>query len=250
MNPTLNVTIQDGVKHITINRPKKRNALNRELIGELKNAFQNSEDCRVVLFSGAGTEAFCAGADLKELAQCKNLDERIEFFAGVGEVLVAMQKLTCPIVAKVHGYALAGGCGLAAACDIVLAAPDAVFGLPEPKIGIAPMIVMFPILRALGPRATSYLTYTAENIDAQRALNWGLVTEIIAKDKLDQIADKMTKQIAAYNPKAIALARKSLLEYSAPNYVSGIFEASKSVAMLSLTEEAKLGVDKFLSKVR
>src|SRR5690606_21411693 len=142
-----------GIGRIIINRPEVRNALNEAATAELVRAFAElsaDPEVRVILLRGAGEQAFCAGADLKELTAREGVLARRAYFAGVADVLRQMARTEPPIVAMVHGYALAGGCGLAAACDLVYAADDAVFGVPELHVGLFPMVVMAAILRSVG----------------------------------------------------------------------------------------------------
>ena len=147
---TLLVDVTDGVASVTLNRPEVRNALNATLIRELEQAFAALEAdpaARVIVLAGAGDKAFCAGADLKGVADRGTTLQARESFGGLARILDAMSRMKTPVIAKVHGYALAGGCGLAAGADIVVAADDAVFGLPESKVGLLPLIVMAPARR-------------------------------------------------------------------------------------------------------
>jgi hypothetical protein len=150
--PVLLVEVADGVARVTLNRPEVRNALDAALLGALEAALRRLEDdpaARVVVLAGAGERAFCAGADLKGVADRGTTLQARESFGGLARILEHMAKMRTPVIARVHGYALAGGCGLAAGADIVIAADDAVFGLPEIKVGLLPLIVMAPILRAV-----------------------------------------------------------------------------------------------------
>ena len=135
---TLLVDVREGVASVTLNRPDVRNALSATLIRELEQALAVLEadpEARVIVLAGAGDKAFCAGADLKGMADRGTTLQAREAFGGLARILESMARMRTPLIAKVHGYALAGGCGLAAGCDIVVAAEDAVFGLPEIKIG-------------------------------------------------------------------------------------------------------------------
>ena len=131
---TLLVDVREGVASVTLNRPDVRNALSTTLIRELEEALAALEadpEARVIVLAGAGDKAFCAGADLKGVADRGTTLQAREAFGGLARILESMVRMRTPLIAKVHGYALAGGCGLAAGCDIVVAAEDAVFGLPE-----------------------------------------------------------------------------------------------------------------------
>ena len=135
---TLLVEVREGVASITLNRPEVRNALSATLIGELEHALATLEadpEARVIVLAGAGDTAFCVGADLKGVGDRGTTLQARETFSGLARILERMARMRTPLIAKVHGYALAGGCGLAAGCDIVVAAEDAIFGLPEIRIG-------------------------------------------------------------------------------------------------------------------
>ena len=147
---TLLVDVRDGVATLTLNRPEARNALNQTVIRELGAALAHLEgdaETRVVVIRGAGERAFCAGADLKGMFRTRSILDAREQYAELAQVLEAIPRMRRPVIAQVHGYALAGGCGLAAACDVVIAADDAVFGLPEIRLGLLPLMVLAPILR-------------------------------------------------------------------------------------------------------
>ena len=152
--PVLLVEVHEGVARVTLNRPEVRNALNAALLGELEAAL------RRLRRGGAGDRparggdrAFCAGADLKHVGDRGTTLQARESVGGLARILESMARMRTPVIARVHGYALAGGCGLAAGADIVIASDDAVFGLPEIKVGLLPLIVMAPILRAVGRSA-------------------------------------------------------------------------------------------------
>ena len=150
---TLLVDIRDGIARVTLNRPDVRNALNQTMLRELDAALGTLERdpaARVIVLSGAGDKAFCAGADLKGVGDRGTTLQARESFGGLARILEAIARMRTPVIAQVHGFALAGGCGLVAGCDIVIAADDAVFGLPELKVGLVPAIVMAPILRSVG----------------------------------------------------------------------------------------------------
>jgi len=141
------VEVADGVARVTLNPPEMRNALNEVLLRELEATLRRLEDdpdARVIVLRGAGERAFCAGADLNRVADRGTTLQARESFGGLGRILEHMARMRTPVIAQVHGYALAGGCGLAAGADIVVAADDTVFGLPEIKVGLLPLIVMAP----------------------------------------------------------------------------------------------------------
>ena len=144
-----------GVRTICIDREARRNALDRATLAELEAAFDAAgadESVRVIVLRGAGERAFCAGADLGELLGHQTIEASRSHFDAVARVILAMHRAGPPVVARVQGFALAGGCGLAVAADFTLAAQSAVLGLPEIEIGLLPMVVSAPIYRATGSR--------------------------------------------------------------------------------------------------
>ena len=141
---------------------------------------------RVVVLRGAGDRAFCAGADLKGMFRAGPSSTRASSTRASRRVLEAIPRMRAPVIARVQGYALAGGCGLAAACDLVIAADDAVFGLPEIKLGLLPLMVLAPILRMASPRRVLELVLTGRELPAREALEIGLVTRVVPQADLDR----------------------------------------------------------------
>src|SRR4051794_27319205 len=176
--------LRDGVARITLNRPEKRNALDGEIIAELKAAFTASasdDACRVVLLTGAGTD-FCSGADLAALeksAQGSVLGNMADA-RSTADLFLMMRNHPRPMVAAVQGRALAGGCGIATACDIIVAAESAQFGYPEVNIGFVPAMVMAILRRSVSEKAAFELVVTGETISAKRAHELGLVHRVFA----------------------------------------------------------------------
>jgi len=181
---TLLASLTDGVACITLNRPEVRNALSRTMVAELEAAlasFEADPAARVVVLAGAGDRAFCAGADLKGAGDRGTTLQARESFGGLARILEAMARMRTPVIAQVHGFALAGGCGLAVGCDIVIASEDATFGLPEITLGLLPLIVMAPVLRAAGTKRGLPFVLSAENISAREALDIGLVSRVVPR---------------------------------------------------------------------
>src|SRR5206468_152729 len=136
---------------------------------------------RVETWERAGGRAFCAGADLKGAGDGGTTLQARESFGGLARILEAMARMRTPVIAQVHGFALAGGCGLAVGCDIVIASEDATFGLPEITLGLLPLIVMAPVLRAAGTKRGLPFVLSAENISAREALDIGLVSRVVPR---------------------------------------------------------------------
>jgi enoyl-CoA hydratase/carnithine racemase len=249
MEAELLIETKNNVRHLIINRPHKRNSLNRALIAALTAAFQTKDsDFGAFMLYGAGIEAFSAGADLSELQAANTPEARLLFFQELAALLGAMRNNTRPIITKVHGYALAGGCGLAASGDIVLAADDAEFGLPELKLAMVPMVVLAPLSRVIGQRALSAMTLSADSISAIRAKEFGLVTEILPKAKLDAEAIALTERIAAYSPLALRVAKRGLNDAQELGFDELLKELPRRIAEHSLSSDVREGIDAFLNK--
>jgi methylglutaconyl-CoA hydratase len=240
-----------GIATVVINRAAQRNALSAVAIQELSQAFAafaTQDDLRCVLFTGSGTEAFCAGADLQELQSRPSPTERRNFFESIAALVIAIRQCPVPVVSAVHGFALAGGMGLVAASDIVLASDDAVFGLPEVAIGLAPMVVMSPLAATLSPRLLSYLALTGERISATEACNAGLVTRIVPKDKLADEVEALCKTICRRGPQAVRATKTALRDIPLKDRSTFIFELADRSALVSLGAEATEGIEAFTAK--
>jgi methylglutaconyl-CoA hydratase len=182
-------TIEQGVARITLNRPEKRNALDADLIAEIRDAVRASAEdanARVVLISGAGAD-FCSGADLSGLERTFNNGplENMADARNMAELFIEMRRHSHPIIAAVRGRALAGGCGLATGCDMILASESARFGYPEVNIGFVPAMVMAILRRSLGEKRAFELITTGEVISAQTAFDYGMINTIFADDTFD-----------------------------------------------------------------
>lgn len=248
---SITVTIQDKIATVTIERAHARNALNPEAIRELTSAFtglSTNSNIRCVLLRGSGTEAFCSGADLQELQKASSPEARREFFTAIAKLAQAIQHCLHPTVSLVYGFALAGGLGLVAASDIVIAADDAQFGLPEVAVGLAPLVVTAPLSRALIPRGLDYLALTGERIGASEALRIGLITKIAPKDSALDEALTLCRTIAARGPAAVQATKTALRDARASSNNSFIYELADRSALVSLGDEASEGIKAFSEK--
>lgn len=243
-------SLVDGVLTVTIARPEARNSLNASVVQSLIKALSTatkSDTSKVIVLTGEGTEAFCAGADLKELYESTPQAKK-GFFSDIGKLITVMSKCPKPIIAKVHGYALAGGCGLVGASDIVIASEDATFGLPEIHIGLVPMVVMVPLARVVEKRALTNMILTGENIDATTALRIGLVTKVCSKTSLDETVDQVARKLAKKSSSAILAAKKALFDVSEKSYAKTLRDFSERVGKLSNSPDAKEGMKAFIEK--
>ncbi|MFL5341144.1 MAG: enoyl-CoA hydratase/isomerase family protein [Gemmataceae bacterium] len=237
---------------LTINRADKRNALSRELIAALIDAFQRAaadSAARCVILTGAGS-TFCAGMDLAELRESIDAnppggdvwDDALTL-AKLYDLIYTLPK---PTVAAVNGAAVAGGAGLVTVCDLAIAAPEAKFGYPEVRRGLVAAMVMPHLLRHVGERTARYLLLTGELIDGPAAERCGFLNEVVPVDRLLPRALELAKSLAEGGPQALA-ATKTLLRQFSRQSVS-IQDAAKASAAPRLSDECRQGLTAFFEK--
>lgn len=236
---------------LIINRPEKRNALNAATIAELLAAFEMCKadpSVRVVVLSGAGDKAFCAGADLAENLQPINEYVRLvqrENFTGLFKIIPNLGK---PVIGQVQGLALAGGCGLAASCDFVIAGEAARFGTPEVNVGLFPMMVSAILLRNLGRKKAYDLMFTGRQIDATEAERIGLVTRVVAADRLTAEVDVLAADLASKSPAVLKLGKDAVQKAEQMPFNEALDYLSTMLSMNLLTDDAHEGMTAFMEK--
>ena len=244
--------VRDGVARITLNRPDKRNALDGELVDELKSAFSASasdDACRVVLLAGAGTD-FCSGADLANLektAQNSVLDNMADARA-TADLFLMMRNHPRPVVAAVQGRALAGGCGIATACDIILASQSAQFGYPEVNIGFVPAMVMAILRRSVSEKVALELVVTGETVSAERAQELGLVHRVFADEHFAAEVENYVAKLAGKSASAVMLSKRLLYNMDSMSFEAALQAGVEINAIARQTEDCRKGVERFLKK--
>ena len=244
--------MREGVARITLNRPDKRNALDGELVGELKAVFSlsASEDtCRVVLLMGAGTD-FCSGADLANLEKTaqNSVLENMADARATADLFLMMRNHPRPVIAAVQGRALAGGCGIATACDIVLAAESAQFGYPEVNIGFVPAMVMAILRRSVSEKAAFELVATGEIVSAARAHELGLVHQVFADENFSADVESYVAKLTTKSASAIMLSKRLLYNMDSMSFEAALQAGVETNAIARQTEDCRKGVEKFLRK--
>jgi methylglutaconyl-CoA hydratase len=201
----------EAVLRITLDRPDRRNAFDAELIKELTEAFSDVGDARAVVLAGEG-ESFSAGADVEWMRSSIDLsyEENVQDARRLRQMLETIDSCPAPVVARVQGHALGGGCGLVAVSDIAVAAADAAFAFSEVKLGIIPAVISPFALAKIGPSAARRYFVTGERFDAQTALRIALVHEVAGA--LDEAVDAIVKEILAAGPDATRAAKRLVLE--------------------------------------
>jgi enoyl-CoA hydratase/carnithine racemase len=248
---TLLTSLEDGVARIVLNRPEVRNALSRTLVQELETAlaaFEADPAARVVVLSGAGEKAFCAGADLKGAGERGTTLQARESFGGLPRILEAIARMRTPVIAQVHGWALAGGCGLAVGCDLVVASEDAQFGLPEIKIGVLPLIVMAPILRAAGRKRGLLMVLSGEPVTAREAFEMGLVSAVVPRGELEAKTTALARTLASYSPTAVGIAKEAAATIQDLDYAKSLRYLRELTTLVFMSDDAKEGIAAFFEK--
>lgn len=245
---------KDGnVAIITINNPKALNALSTEVLQDLEAAVldvKNDKDIYAVIVTGAGEKSFVAGADIAEMKD-KTVEEAAEYGRFGNKVFRDIETLEKPVIAAINGFALGGGNELAMACDIRLAAENAVFGQPEVGLGITPGFGGTQRLARLIPVGLAKeIIYTGRNIKAPKALEIGLVNALYPLEELMPAALKMAKGIAKNAPLAVAASKKAINEGLNQTIDGGIATEVTEFSGCFATEDQKYGMDCFLNKVK
>jgi len=212
----------DGIARITLNRPEKRNALNSELIEGLKDALRRAAaagEVRAIVLSGAGSD-FCSGADLSALEKIAtaSVAENLEDARSLMELFTLIRSIRVPVVAAVKGRALAGGCGLATACDIVLAARSSRFGYPEVKIGFVPAMVMAILRRNVSEKRAFEMVTLGAEISADDASSFGLVNRVMDDEGFDDEVDAFVQRFMKTSSSAVALTKQLLYRTDAMSF--------------------------------
>jgi methylglutaconyl-CoA hydratase len=234
---------RDGpLLRVTLARPERRNAFDAALIAELTGAFSDVGDARAVVLAGDGA-SFCAGADVDwqrsaiELSYDENVDDAMRLYA----MLEAIDGCPAPVVGRIHGYALGGGSGLVACCDVAIAAPDAVFGFSEVKLGIIPAVISPFVLPRIGAAARRYFL-TGERFGGEEALRIGLVQEL-ATD-LDGAVDQAVAELLSSGPQAVREAKKLVREHG----TRSVEDTAHIAARLRTSPEGQDGLRAFLER--
>ncbi len=244
--------VAGGVATLTLNRPEKRNALNGALVEALKDGLRRAADdgdVRVVAIRGAGKD-FCSGADLPEMERLATLglEDNVEDARSLGALFQQMRDHPQPVVAAVHGRALAGGCGLASACDLVLAREDAEFGYPEVYLGFVPALVMTILRRKIGEGEAFHLVAQGDRFDAREAHRLGLVTTLFPTDDFEDGVTQYLGRLASKPASAVSMTKALLYELDRLDFEAGLERAAQVNAEARMTEACQEGVRRFLEK--
>jgi methylglutaconyl-CoA hydratase len=244
--------VEQGIARITLNRPERRNALDQELLTELRDALRVSasdDSVRVVVVAGSGKD-FCSGMDLRTFADDASGDlGKFQTEArNMAGLLLDMRRHPRPIVAAVQGRALGGGCGIATAADIVLASDCAQFGYPEINIGFVPAIVMALLRRLVSERRAFELIATGETISAQTALEYGMINRVFAADMFERETGEFVSQLVSKSTSALTLSKELFYRTDAMQFEAAIDAGAEVNALARTTDDFKRGIEKLLKK--
>jgi methylglutaconyl-CoA hydratase len=239
-----------GILTLRLNRPEKRNALDTGMIEALHAELERAEldsHVRVVGLSGAGKD-FCAGADLEELLASADqpIEENERAARRLGEVFRRLRELPKPVVAMVQGRALAGGAGLATACDLVIAAESARFGYPEVQRGFVPAMVLVLLRRQVGERQAADLVLTGRLLSAREAAEIGLVSRVVPDAELESAALALLQALAAASPNALALTKRLLYRLDGLSLTEGLNLGARVNALARAHPDFQAAVARFL----
>ncbi|GAA4143511.1 enoyl-CoA hydratase/isomerase family protein [Actinomadura keratinilytica] len=254
MYETILYETADRIARITLNRPQARNALDDRMVDELLDAFDRARDdrgVRVIVLTGAGDRAFCAGADLGGLGAAQDggrplADPEAIRASAPYRLFTAFPRLGKPIIARLAGHAVAGGLGLAAACDLVIAAEDVTLATPEINVGLWPMMIMAIVNRNVAPKHAFRLYYTGERISAAEGRDIGLVTEVVPRAELDARVDALARRIAAKSPAALRRGRDAFFAVEGRPLEEQVAHLLGELVELAAGDDAKEGIAAFL----
>ena len=249
---TLDTALDDGVLTLTLDRPDKRNALNAALVDELHAALERADldaGVRVVVIGGAGKD-FCAGADLAELLASADraLDENEADARRLGFLFERIRQLPKPVIAAIHGRALAGGAGWATACDLVVAGATAQIGYPEIERGFVPAMVMTILRRLVGERVAFDLVATGRVLGAEEARALGIVSRVVPDERVAHETQTIARRMASGSGTALALTKRLLYELDGLSFPDGIALGARVNASARATPDFHQAIARFLQR--
>ncbi|MFL6334358.1 MAG: enoyl-CoA hydratase/isomerase family protein [Pyrinomonadaceae bacterium] len=253
-HPPVIYAVEGAVALVTLNRPEKRNALNDELVAGLKEALRDADaraEVRAVLVTGSGAD-FCSGADLSALRKISegSVSDNLEDARSLMELYALIRRVRVPVVAAVRGRALAGGCGLATACDIVLAAASARFGYPEVKIGFVPAMVMAILRRNVSEKLAFELVTRGTEISAAEAERAGLVNHVYEDEEFEPRVERYVADFERVSRAAVTLTKRLLYQMDGLTFDAALQTGADLNAIARMTEDCRAGVARFLSKTK
>lgn len=239
MSELATLTFEGRIASLTLNRPEKRNALSVDLLAALSThvaTLATREDASVCVITGAGP-TFCAGMDLK--AVLKEPGAPLRLLSAIAELTIAIRRLPQVTLARVNGAAIGGGCGLVSVCDIAVTHPDVKMGFPEVDLGVCPAVVAPWLVQAVGPGAARRVLLEGGTMNGVRALEIGLVSEIVAADQLDGVVKERAERLAKAGPLALRATKKLLNDLAGEQLENAVRKGAQISADVVGGEEAQ-----------
>jgi len=251
-NQAVIYAVEGAVALVTLNRPEKRNALNDALVSGIKDALREADaddNVRVAVVTGAGAD-FCSGADLAALQKISesSVTENLEDAQSLMELFALVRRVRVPVVAAVRGRALAGGCGLATACDLVLAARSARFGYPEVRIGFVPAMVMAILRRNVSEKRAFELIVRGAEIGAHEAERIGLVNRVFEDSEFEAEVENYVASFEKVSRSAVMLSKRLLYHMDGMTFDAALQSGVDINALARMTEDCRQGIARFLKK--
>lgn len=246
------ISNENSIYTVTLNRPEKRNALNDALVNDLKNALRQADeakDLKAVVIKGAGKD-FCSGADLSALQKISESGvlENLEDADHLRKLFSLIRKIKIPVIAAVHGRALAGGCGLATACDLVVAADTARFGYPEVKIGFVPAMVMAILRRNVSEKRAFALATRGFEFDAPTAKAFGLINEVFPAESFAEKVDEYVSVYKNISRSAVILSKRLLYQMDGMSFETALASGVDINTIARMTDDCQNKIASFLNK--
>lgn len=249
---TILYSLENGIARVYLNRPEVHNAFNEVMIADLTEVFTHAskdDGVRVIVLTGNG-DSFCAGADLNWMKKMINFsyEQNLEDSLKLAELFYLMYSLPKPIIARVNGAAIGGGTGLVAVCDIAIASENAKFSLSEVKLGLVPACISPYVIRKVGEGRCREFFITGERLTAKRAIELGLVNQVVPPENLDQAVQEKANQLISSGPKAIAMCKELLRNVPGMNFEKAKTYTADMIASMRIGDEGQEGMSAFLEK--
>jgi enoyl-CoA hydratase len=245
------LSIGGNVATVMLNRPEQRNPLSGVMLRDLAASFrwcQKEPEVRVVVLTGAGDRAFCAGADLASFEAGMTDLERHRSRELFVELFTLMASLGKPIVGRINGHALAGGLGLACSCDLVVSTDTATFGTPEINVGIWPMMIQAILSRNLPRKVLLEMEMLGDRWTATQMQAFGVINRVVPHDQLDTAVKEITDKLAKKSPLAMRLGRDSFYRQQDMEFAAALAYLHSQFTLITLTEDSKEGIKAFFEK--
>lgn len=243
--------VTERVARITIDRAERRNAINPDVVRGIAHGLKEAEadgDVSVLVLTGAGDKAFCAGGDLGGMAEADGKVGEHYLRAEVGDLFSAMRRSRLPVVARVNGHALAGGFGLMLACDLVVAADDAEIGTPEINIGLWPFMISAIIARDVPRKIALEMMLTGKRMPVEEGQRWGFVNRVVPRERLDEVVDEMTSELSSKSPLIASLGKKSFYRAEDMAFDDALGYLAGMLTVCLSSEDTIEGVTAFIEK--